>query len=101
MSERIESLPNLGPKTARMLEEVGIARVADLRAIGAVDAWRRIKFAYPKRVSLVGLYAIEAALRGCPWTSLADDVKEDLRRAAGGGQARAGARRSPYRDGGP
>ena len=81
MTERIDSLPNLGPKTARMLEEVGIATVAELRAIGAVDAWRRMKFAYPKRVSLVGLYAIEAALRGCPWTGLADDVKEALRRS--------------------
>ena len=66
-----------------MLDKVGISTVAELHAIGAVDAWRRIKFACPKRVSLVGLYAIEAALRGCPWTSLADEVKEDLRRSVG------------------
>ena len=92
MSERIDSLPNLGPKTARMLEEVGIATVAELRAIGAVAAWRRIKFAYPKRVSLVGLYALEGALRGCPWTGLSDKVREELRRRAGADpvNARAG-----------
>ena len=98
MSERIDSLPNLGPKTARMLEEVGISTVSDLRAIGAVDAWRRIKFAYPKRVTLVGLYAIEAALRGCPWTNLSDDVREDLRQAVQAERASVGTGRFRKKD---
>jgi DNA transformation protein len=101
MSEPIDSLPNLGPKTARMLEEVGIATVADLRAIGAVDAWRRIKFAYPKRVSLVGLYAIEAALRGCPWTGLSGAEREALRRSAASERPGVRARGPRNKDRGP
>ena len=84
-----------------MLEEVGISTVAGLHAIGAVDAWRQIKFAYPKRVSLVGLYAIEAALRGCPWTSLADEVKEDLQRSAGAERVSVRAPGSRSRDDDP
>ncbi len=101
MSEKIDSLSNLGPKTARMLEEVGITTVADLRAVGAADAWRRLKFALPKRVSLVGLYAIEAALRGCPWTDLPDDAKEKLRRSAGADVAGVRRRGSRNRGSGP
>ena len=99
MRQRIDTLPNLGPRTAQMLEEVGIAAVAELHAIGAAGAWRRIKFALAKRVSLVGLYAIEAVLRGCLSRDLADDVKEELRRSAGADPA--GARRSRKRDGDP
>ena len=81
MSERIDNLPNLGPRTARMLEDVGVSTISELRATGAVDAWRRIKFAYPKRVSLVGLYALEAALRGCPWTDLSNEERTFLKRS--------------------
>ena len=101
MSERIDSLPNLGPRTAQMLEEVGISTVAELRAVGAVDAWRRIKFAFPKRVSLVGLYALEAALRGCPWTDLGDDVRRALRRSAGAERAGVRAPGSRRKGSGP
>ena len=95
MSEQVDTLPNLGPKTARLLEDVGISTVAELRAIGAVQAWRRIKFAHPKRVSLVGLYAIEAALRGCPGTSLSGEERERLRRSAGTDPVNARTGRSP------
>ena len=101
MSEPIESLPNLGPKTARMLEEVGISTVAELRAVGALDAWRRIKFAYPKRVSLIGLYALQGALRGCPWTGLSDEERKALCRSAAAERVGARAPRSHRKDSGP
>ena len=80
--QRIASLPSLGPVTERQLAEVGVTSVAELRALGAVEAWRRLKFAFPRRISLVGLYALEAALRGIPWTALGEADRAALRAAA-------------------
>ena len=61
---------------------MGITTVVELRAIGAVEAWRRLKFAFPRRISLVGFYALEAALRGIPWTALGEENQAALRAAA-------------------
>jgi hypothetical protein len=65
-----------------------LAAAFKLSASG-LDPWPGIKFAHPKRVSLVRLYAIEAALRGCSWTCLSDEVKESLRRSVETGPAEA------------
>ncbi len=78
----VGSLPGLGPVTQRWLEEAGIARVGDLRTLGSVEAYRRLKFHDPRRVSANALYALEAALRGCRWLDLPPDVKQSLRREA-------------------
>jgi DNA transformation protein len=80
--EPIGSLPGLGPVTQRWLEEAGIARVGDLRTLGSVEAYRRLKFHDPRRVSANALYALEAALRGCRWLDLPRAVKESLRHEA-------------------
>lgn len=43
----IADLPGIGPKTAAWLEAVDIATEAELREIGAVDAYRRLKHRDP------------------------------------------------------
>ena len=78
----IDSLPGIGSVTQSWLEEAGIATVAELRALGSVEAYRRLKFMGPSRVSLNALYALEAALRGCSWLDLPPDVKDALRSEA-------------------
>ena len=78
-----DDLPNLGPATRRRLEEAGIATESELRSLGAVEAYRRLKFRDPKRVSLNALYALEAALRNCHWLHLPADVKAALKAEAG------------------
>lgn len=82
MNRRIEELPNLGPATARMLAEVGIEDEEALRAIGAVDAYRRLKFRFGRDVTLVALYALEAALTNRDWRMLDMEEKDRLRRLA-------------------
>ena len=83
MSEApVGTLPGLGPVTQGWLEEAGIRTVSDLRSIGAVEAYRRLKFMFSRRVTLNALYGLEAALRGCHWLDLPPDVKETLRREA-------------------
>jgi hypothetical protein len=55
----IAELRNLGPVTQRRLAEVGIATEAELRRVGAEEAWRRLRFAFGKDVTLNALYALE------------------------------------------
>ncbi|MCB5177339.1 MULTISPECIES: TfoX/Sxy family protein [Microvirga] len=78
----IGTLPGVGPVTQGWLEEAGIRTVAELRAVGSVDAYRRLKFMFPRRVSLNALYGIEAALRGCHWLDLPPSVKSALQQEA-------------------
>jgi len=47
-----------------------------------VEAYRRLKFMLPRQVGLNALYALEAALRGCHWLDLPEDVKAALRQQA-------------------
>lgn len=78
----VEDLINLGPVTGRMLPEVGVRTEADLRALGAFEVWRRLKFAFPRQINTVGLYALEGALRGLHWNRLPPDVKARLKAQA-------------------
>jgi len=66
----LAELPNIGPKTAERLRRVGIGTPAELRRIGAVEAFDRVEQAFPESTTLVLLYALEGALRNVPWTAL-------------------------------
>ncbi len=78
----VNTLPGLGPVTRDRLEEAGIGSVGDLRAMGSVEAYRRLKFMFPRQVSLNALYGLEAALRGCHWLHLPQEVKTALQQEA-------------------
>ncbi len=81
-AKALTGLRNLGPATARRLVELGVADGAALRRLGAVAAYRRLKFAYPRETSLVALYALHGALTDTDWRALPEDVKRDLREEA-------------------
>jgi DNA transformation protein len=78
----ISSLPGIGPATQRRLDEAGIGTLDALRAIGSVEAYRRLRFMFHPQVSLNALYAIEGALRGCHWLDLPSSVTKALRQEA-------------------
>lgn len=59
----VETMRNIGPKTAQRLRDVDIATEAQLRALGAVAAYRRVKHYDPKFTTL-SLYALHAAITG-------------------------------------
>lgn len=80
MSRSIERLRNLGPKSARMLAEVGIHSESDLRAVGAAEAYARLRLVSAHGLSLNALYAMYGALMDCDWRSLPPDAKAELRR---------------------
>lgn len=76
------SLRNLGRSSDLLLGEIGIRTVADLRALGAMEAWERLRFAHGKRITLVFLYALEGALSDCDWRYLPADRLKALKAAA-------------------
>jgi DNA transformation protein len=81
--DALSTLPGIGPATQSWLVEAGIRTAGELRSLGSVEAYRRLKFMFPNCVSLNALYALEAALRGCRWLDLPPDVKAALQREAG------------------
>ena len=76
------SLRNIGPKSAQWLNAVGIQTAEDLYEVGAVEAYRRTKSAFPDKVSLNMLYALQGALMDLAWNDLPPDLAVKLRRAA-------------------
>jgi len=80
MTEPIVGVRNLGPKTALALSEVGIHTRADLDAVGAVEAYQRLR-TRAGNVSLNALYAMQAGLMNVDWRDLPDELKTALREA--------------------
>jgi DNA transformation protein len=70
-------LKNLGMASVNILHAVGINTYADLRRIGAVEAYLRIK-ARDINVSKVMLYALQGALLNVHWNDLAPEMKLQL-----------------------
>ncbi|TPK60556.1 TfoX/Sxy family protein [Mesorhizobium sp. B2-4-19] len=79
----IQDMRNLGPATARMLAEIDIIDDEDLRHLGSVEAYRRLKFRFGRHVTILALYAMEAALSDCDWRDLKPDTKAFLRQQVG------------------
>ncbi len=75
----LERLMNLGPKSTAWLADAGIRTAEELERLGAVEAYRRVRAVHPRRVSVVMLYALEAALRGARWTDLSPEERRGLR----------------------
>lgn len=74
----IGALKNLGPKAVAALAEVGIHDAAELRAVGPVTAYRRLKQARPRAVTRVFLYALHGALTDTHWNELPAELKAAL-----------------------
>jgi DNA transformation protein len=74
-------LRNIGPKSAAWLRQVGLRTREDLEAIGAVEAYMRVRRAGFKP-SLNLLYALEGALLDCHWQQIPDTRRSELVQAA-------------------
>lgn len=67
-------LPNLGPRSVEMLRSAGILSVAELRQLGAVAAFARVRRSGAK-ASLNLLWALEGALSGLSWRTVAAESR--------------------------
>jgi DNA transformation protein len=77
MGNRLRDLMNLGPASEKMLKAVDIRTPEDLEALGAVEAFRRVRDC-ELNPSLNLLYALEGALTGVPWNELPDELRARL-----------------------
>ncbi|MEZ6094035.1 MAG: TfoX/Sxy family protein [Pirellulaceae bacterium] len=75
---RISDLLNLGPVSEGMLAKAGIRSIEQIRAMGAVTAFRLVKDHSPK-ASLNLLWAMATGLEGRHWTSLTVEEKAALK----------------------
>ncbi|HPT50032.1 MAG TPA: TfoX/Sxy family protein [Accumulibacter sp.] len=74
----IDELPNLGPKSRAMLAQAGIVSVGQLRALGAVAAFVKVRACCGGKASLNFLWALEGALSGRPWQEVARSQRASL-----------------------
>jgi len=65
-----KNMRNLGPKSEEMLRKAGITSQVELRKLGAVRAFVKVKNS-DARASLNLLWALEGALSDRPWQEVA------------------------------
>ena len=73
----LAELQGLGPRSQGMLAGAGIKTVAQLRGLGAVCAYAKVK-ASGANASLNLLWALEGALTGLPWQVVAREHRLSL-----------------------
>ena len=76
-------MKNLGPKSTEWLASIGVHSLDDVAKIGVVETYKRVKAAYPEKVTLNMLWGLQAALLDIPWNELPPDIKAQLRKEAG------------------
>ena len=64
--KRSRPLRNIGPFSQKRLAEVGIRTIEDLKKIGPVEAYVRIKRHYPEDTTLLLLYSLQGGVDGHP-----------------------------------
>ena len=72
----LTDLPNIGPKLAQALIEVGIDTPEKLADVGSIEACWRV---HPQFTCLHSLLALEGALQGIPKSLLDQKTRERLR----------------------
>jgi len=75
-------MKNIGPKSREWLASIGVNSLDDVAKLGVVETYKRVKAAYPEKVTLNMLYGLQAALLDIPWNELPPDIKEELKRQA-------------------
>ncbi len=69
-NQEIEKLPGLGPKSKEMLAAAGIKTVEQLRRLGSVAAYVKVKRT-GANASLNLLWGLESAISGMHWQEVA------------------------------
>jgi len=78
----LERMLNLGPISAARLQAVGVRTPDDLRRLGAVAAYVRLKRGFPVETTPIALYQLQGALEGIRWYEVPEPVRAALRAAA-------------------
>lgn len=76
-------LRGLGEKTCERLRLIGIESLEEMQALGVVETYLLLKAAFPEKVSLNALWALEGALNDRDWREIPAERKAELRRLVG------------------
>jgi DNA transformation protein and related proteins len=79
MTKSIRELSNIGPTTTSWLETIGVKTLEDIEELGVIEVYQRLKLAYPEKVSLNALWALQGAVLNILWNQLPESMKEDLK----------------------
>lgn len=79
MPSELSKLKGIGPKTTGWLNDIGIYTLEDIEALGVVEVYKRLKAAYPHKVSLNALYGLQAVVLGIHWLALPPAMKAELK----------------------
>lgn len=74
----LEQMKGLGPKSAAQLKQVGITTPQELKALGAIKAFMRLREKGATKPSLNFLYAMVGALEDKQWLHIARAEKGRL-----------------------
>ena len=80
--ETLERMRNLGPIIAGRLRTVGIGTPEELRRLGAVEAYVRVKRTFWVETTHAHLYALHGAVTDVRWYALPEEARAALRDAA-------------------
>ena len=67
----------LGPKSEEALRGIGVTTVGQLKSLGSVRAYLKVKRSWPS-ASLNLLWALEGAITGVPWQVVAKEHRLSL-----------------------
>ena len=79
---------NLGATSRIWLAEIGIHDLDDVRALGAVETYARLRFRFGRKITRNMLHALAAALADIDWRQLTPEHKAELDREAAARLAR-------------
>ncbi|MBT3864923.1 competence protein TfoX [Candidatus Peregrinibacteria bacterium] len=79
----LTALINIGKRTEKSLNEIGIFTKEDLAKVGPYEAWVKLRIKSPKKDTCsCALFALQGALMGLCWYELPKDMKETLQQKA-------------------
>ncbi|WP_409484245.1 TfoX/Sxy family DNA transformation protein [Arsenicicoccus dermatophilus] len=76
-SQRVDALPNIGPKLADALRQVGVPDAETLRSRGSIPVWRQMR-ARGLFECAMSLQALEGAVQGMRWHDLDRELRAAL-----------------------
>lgn len=78
MSDPVDSIRNLGPRSVEAFARAGLHTADEVREMGADAAYTALIRA-GTRPHFIGYYALVMGLQGRPWNDLQDEEKQALR----------------------
>ena len=78
-STKLTDLQNFRPKSTEWLNEIGVYTLEDVEREGVVEVYKRVKDAFPHKVSLNMLWGLQAAVLGIHWNAVPPEMKAELK----------------------